>query len=288
MGLLSLEGPVWRRFARWGARGPQWVVRVASPVVGVLVCTLAPRRRVEIARNLRRVRGPRGRLRDGVDVARTFANYASCLAEVLASRPGDAVRSRAEVRGRSHLHGALADGRGVLVVTAHTAGWESAGSILARELGLRVVIAERSERDARAAAIQDAARRHRGLTVAHVGDDPFSALPLVRHLREGGAVAFQMDRVPGRVRARGVTMFGEPARVPEGPLRLSALTGAPIVPVFASRRGYGLYEVVVCPAIRLARSSGEAELDAAAQELADALCAFARSRPTHWFHFSTE
>jgi KDO2-lipid IV(A) lauroyltransferase len=223
-----------------------------------------------------------------MDVARTFANYAACLADVLGGRHAGATSSHAVVSGESHLGDALADERGVLLVTAHTGGCESAGALLSRNLGAPVTIVERAERDAGARAIQDDARRRQGLRVVHVGEDPLSALPLIGHLREGGVVALQMDRVPAGVRARSVTMFGESARVPEGPLRLAALTGAPVVPVFSARRGHRRYEVLVGRPIRLARSAGDAELDAAAQEVADALCAFVRSHPTQWFHFSTE
>jgi lauroyl/myristoyl acyltransferase len=124
--------------------------------------------------------------------------------------------------------------------------------------------------------------------VTHVGDDPMCALPLARHLREGGAVALQVDRVPAGMRAREVTMFGAPARVPEGPLRLAALTGAPIVPVFAARVAYKRYLVRVQPAIRLPRSPEGRELDAAAQVLASALEAFVVAHPTQWFHFRAD
>lgn len=289
MGVLSLEGPVWRWLARWGAsRGPEWFVRGAPPVIGLVVCAFAPRRRGAIARNLRRVRGHRAPLRDAVDVARTFANYAACLTDILGARPDGQGRDRAEVVGDLHLRDALADGRGVLLVTAHTGGWEAAGAILSRDWGLRVMIVERAEREAGARAIQDEARRRRGLLVAHVGDDPLSALPLVRHLREGGAVALQMDRVPVGVRARDVTMFGAHAQVPEGPIRLAVLTGAPILPVFAARLGHHRYEVVVRSPIRMTRSASEAEVDSAAQELADAFSSFVRLRPTQWFHFIVE
>src|SRR5260370_30374464 len=83
MDALSLDGYFWRRMARFGARGPEWFARFAPPLIGVAVCALAPARRQAILRNLRRVRGQRGAIRDACDVARTFAHYASCLTEVL-------------------------------------------------------------------------------------------------------------------------------------------------------------------------------------------------------------
>ena len=88
----------------------------------------------------------------------------------------------AVVRGDLHLLDALAAKRGLVFATVHTAGWEAVGPLLGKSMGLRVMIAEHAERDAAAGRIQDDARRAHGVLVAHVGDDPFSALPLVRHL----------------------------------------------------------------------------------------------------------
>jgi lauroyl/myristoyl acyltransferase len=283
---LALDGAMWRRAARWGSsRMPEWFVRVAPPVVGLVVFALAGEPRRRVVRTLRTVRGEAPALRDTLDSARTFVAYASCLAEILGAGSPRGRLPRVVVHGELHVVDALAERRGVILATAHTGGWESVGPLLTRDLGLKVMIAESPEADAGARAIQDAARRAQGLLVAHVGEDPLSALPLARHLREGGAIAFQIDRSPRGQRARDVTLFGAPGRVPEGPLRLAELTGAPIVPVFAARTGHRRYEVHVSPPQRLARGATPAELDRAAQALADAMQAFVQARPTQWFHF---
>ncbi len=282
---FELDGALWRRLARWGSSRPEWFVRVAPPVVGVAAWALAAERRRFVQDNLRRVQGRRGALRDTVDVARTFVSYASCLAEVLGSGSPRGRLPEAVVCGELHLVDALADGRGIVFATAHTAGWEAVGPLLARDHGLRVMVAARPERDPSAGLIQDRARSGQGLLVAHVGDDPLSALPLARHLRSGGAVALQIDRSPQRQRARDVVLFGARARVPEGPLRLAALTGAPLVCVFAARTGHRRYLVNLEPPIRIPRFATEAEMDTAAQSLASALERFVRARPTQWFHF---
>jgi KDO2-lipid IV(A) lauroyltransferase len=246
---------------------------------------LAPGPRRRVVHNLRRVRGERGALRDGVDVSRTFATYASCLAEILAAGSPRAALPKAIVRGKPYVFDALADQRGLIFVTAHTAGWETVGPLLSRDHALRLMIAEARERDVATSAIQDEARRAHGLLIAHVGDDPLSALPLVRHLRDGGVVALQIDRVPRQVRARSVALFDAPGQIPEGPLRLAMLTEAPIVPIFAARTGHRQYELVAFPPIRLTRASTELEVDAAARAMAHAMQSFVRANPTQWFHF---
>jgi lauroyl/myristoyl acyltransferase len=284
----DLDGSFWRRAARWGAQGPEWFVRVAPPVLGLIACAVATERRRAIAANLRRVRGRRAPLREAADVARTFVTYASCLTEVLGGVSGPRRTSQAIVRGELHLEDALALGRGVILVTAHTAGWETVGPLLARDRRVALMIVEASEHDAAANAIQDDARSTVGLRVVHVGDDPLSALPLVKHLHDGGAVALQIDRAPRTARAREVTMFGERGWIPEGPLRLAAMTRAPIVPVFVARSGHRRYEVAVTAAMRLERGAGPDAFGAAAQELAARLERFVRAHPTQWFHFRSE
>jgi lauroyl/myristoyl acyltransferase len=285
-GALSLEGSLWRNLARWGSsRGPEWFVRVSPPLVGLVACGIAAERRRHVLHNLWRVRGRAGTVRDALDVARTFVTYASCLAEILGASSPRRRLPEAVVWGEPHVQDALADGRGVVLVTAHTAGWEAIGSLLCRDHALRVMIVEQAEANPTARTIQDEARQAHGLLVAHVGEDPLSALRLASHLRGGGIVALQIDRVPRWMRARRVMMFGDAALVPEGPLRLAMLTGAPLVPVFASRTGHRRYDIVAQAPVRIRRAATGAELDAAAQSLADALESFVRLRPTQWFHF---
>jgi KDO2-lipid IV(A) lauroyltransferase len=141
------------------------------------------------------------------------------------------------------------------------------------------------ERDGRAQALQDNARDRAGVRVAHVGDSPLDALPLLAHLRRGGVLAMQVDRLPRGMRGRDVELFGEPFRIPEGPLVLAALSSAPILPVFTRRLGFMEYEVLLGEAIELPRKPPAEALDRAARHLAAEMERFVRANPTQWFHF---
>jgi len=142
------------------------------------------------------------------------------------------------------------------------------------------------ERDASARELSDSGRlAHGGLDIVHVGEDPLASLPLLRQLRAGGVVAMQVDRVPRGMSARRVTLFGRPGAVPEGPLRLAQLTGAPIVPVFSARSGHRRYAVYVRDPVTVSRHADDNEIDTAAQRLADALGEFVSAHPTQWFPF---
>ena len=285
------DGLLWRRFARLGAaHGPDWLVEHSPKFIGVCAALLLPSSRATVRDNLRRIRrgrgAPLGRLREALDVAQTFTTYAGCLAEVLSNGSKNAATPHLELSGQVHMERALAEGKGVILVTAHTAGCELALPLLREHKGLDVVMVMEPERDGGARELHDRARRVTGMQVAHVGADPFASLPLLHRLRDGAALALQIDRVPPGMRGLSVRLFGEEAQIPEGPLRLAQLSGAPIVPIFCARLGYRSYRAEMFEPEHVPRRPGAGMLEATAQRLADVMGDFVRRYPTQWLHFA--
>jgi KDO2-lipid IV(A) lauroyltransferase len=173
----------------------------------------------------------------------------------------------------------------MILATAHTGGWQVAGLALEKMLGLKMLVVMRRERDARAQALQEAARERAGVSFAYVGDDPMESLGLLGHLRRGGVVAMQVDRLPPGMRGRAAELFGAPFAIPEGPLRLAAVSAAPILPIFTRRLGYMEYDVQAARPVHLPRRPETKDLDAAATSILGAMEAFVRANPTQWFHF---
>jgi KDO2-lipid IV(A) lauroyltransferase len=171
-------------------------------------------------------------------------------------------------------------------VTAHTAGWDAVGPVLGGFYDLELVLVMRAEADRDARELHDSARRSGGLCIAHVGDDPLASLPLLAKLRKGSVVAMQIDRAPPGMRVRRVRLFGREGGMPEGPIRLAQLSGAPILPVFCARLGPRSYVAEASPPLFVARRADEGRIDVVAQELADLLTRFVRRHPTQWFHFA--
>jgi lauroyl/myristoyl acyltransferase len=284
---LALDGAFWRRAAWLGAScAPAWFVRWAPPVIGAAIALMAPHLRRRISTHLARARGRVGAVRDAVDVVHTFSNFASCLTEVLSSGSKNGGPPEATVRSDPGAERVLSSRGGAIMATAHTAGWESLGALLARDHRKQVLIVMQRERDEHARELQDTLRKlPRGVQILHVGGDPLASLPLIRHLQGGGVVAVQIDRVPAGMAGRSVQLFGRPGAIPEGPLRLAQLTGAPIVPVFSARTGHRRYLVQVHEPIDVPRHAGARAIAAAAQSLADALGEFVSAHPTQWFPF---
>ncbi|WP_235879717.1 lysophospholipid acyltransferase family protein [Polyangium aurulentum] len=284
---LRFDSAFWRRTMVEGVRrGPDAFVRYSPPLIGLAFGAALPAVRDRVRTNLRRVLGPRPYVQEMADVGAVFANYASCLTEamLLGTERGHGIVAHA--RGVEHYEACMAEGKGLIIATAHTGGWEAAGPMMSKVHPGEVVVVMARERDERARALQDELRERAGVRVVHIGETALDALPLLRHLKTNAVVAMQIDRVPPGMRAREVTLFGAPWQAPEGPLTIAALSGAPIMPVFTRRMGFLEYELVAHPPIRLPRKPSGAELDAAAQQMMDAMGAFLEAHPTQWFHFS--
>jgi KDO2-lipid IV(A) lauroyltransferase len=297
--VLTHDSLFWRRLARFGAaHGPEWWVRYSPAFFGCAAAVAVPSARRAVLANLRRVRGRRGAFEEALDVARTFSAYAGCLAEVLSNGSKNARLPDAAVIGKQHLEEAVAPKRGVVLVTLHTAGWETVGTILAREHPIELVMAMARERNDGARRLHDEARAASGLHVTHIDGDPLASLALLHHLRRGRMVGLQLDRVPPGVRTRDVNLFAGAVRgairgairgtIPEGPLRLAAVSGAPVLPLFCARAGYRKYIIDVRRPIFLPRRPVEAELAAASQVLADEMSLFLQAHPTQWFNFGPD
>ncbi len=284
------DSALWRKAFRAGVSwGPEPFIRYSPLVFGVLFGAAMGDVRGRVLANLRRVHGPRPLHVELAEVAQVFMNFACSMTDAFAIAEGRRHMLVAERKHDEHFTAALAEGRGVIAATAHTGGWQVAPSLVKQHHPeAEMVIVMNHERDERAQRIQDGARDRAGIRLIHVGRNPLDALPLLHHLRRGGVVAMQVDRLPEGMRGRQVSFFGKPWSIPEGPLQLAALSGAPIVPSFSRRLGYMAYDILSLPPVRVSRRPDAATLDKGAQELAFAMESFVRENPTQWFHFGME
>lgn len=286
-GAYAADGTFWRSMAAMGARRfPRWWMRYSPPLFGVAAAVAMPRARRAVRANLTRVRGPAPAWRDSLDTARTFSTYASCLSEVLARGSKNDAPVQATFDGSEHMHAAVAHGKGVLLLTMHTAGWEMATPMFAESTNVDVLVVMTHERSARAQAIQDEARAAMGTKSIRIGDDVLSALPIMRHLQRKGAVGLQIDRPPPNGRTIAIDLFGRPYDIPEGPLRIAQVSGAPMLPVFSARLGFRSYHVRTYPPMTVGRRATEADIARAAQAIGDCMGDFLSRFPTQWFQFS--
>jgi len=262
------------------------VIEHSPKFFGTAFALALPETRQRVLRNLRRVKGQRSFLAEQRDVVQTFTSYASCLAESLGIDRSDGQNTELTLIGREHLRSALEVGRGVILVTAHIGPWDSAARLLSKDFSADVIVVMLAEADEAARKVHDAVRQRSGVRVMHVGEHPLDAIPLLRHVRGGGVVAIQLDRAAPGGRALAVELFGGEESMPEGPFRLAALSGAPVVPIFAHRLGYFRYEFSIEAPIWVPRQATQSELQSAAARAALAMQTFISRHPTEWFHFA--
>jgi len=131
-----------------------------------------------------------------------------------------------EAASRAVLDAAVAEGRGVLFISAHLGPWEAvAGSLVAAGVPLTVIA--REGYDARFTKLYEQLRGKLGVRAIYRGS-PGAHVGIVRTLRQGGVLGIPMDlrsRVPSVV----APFLGVPADTPIGPARIALRTGAEIV-----------------------------------------------------------
>jgi KDO2-lipid IV(A) lauroyltransferase len=275
-----------RKLAYWGARyGTTSFVTNSPKVIGIAFAALLVNQRRVVLDNLRRILGRRSFFTEQRDVAATFSQYAACLAEALGFERMQQDDIRYHVSGGSHLSTLVENRSGFIVLTAHSGAWDLAARHLQEQLRRPVMIAMSREPNAAARSFQDTIRLRRGIEIAHVGEDAFEGLALLRHLRGGGVVAVQVDRMPPGSRAITSELFGKSFLFPAGPFQLARLARVPVVSVFCARLGYFEYEVNVNRPISIGTRPGDVEVEAAVRSVSEELEEFLKRYPTQWFNF---
>lgn len=221
---------------------------------------------------------------------RSYARY-WCEAFRLPSMDRADVLARMDpnVSGMSPLFEALEQGRGVVAALPHSGNWDLAGLWFVetqRRLGRTprfTTVVERLRPESLFRRFV-AYREGLGFEVLAAGGresgGPAVYRTLVQRLREGGLVCLVADR---DLSASGleVSFFGEPARLPTGPARLAARTGALLVPAFPSFTPDGWAATLGDP-IPVPAPGGRDDVAKATQALADALAALIATAPHDW------
>lgn len=254
---------------------PEAVAHAVAAVCAWLAYHFAGSTRRNLARNLARVVG-----RDQLDthVRAAFASYARYWAESFraADMDPDDLHRRTTTSGFEHLDGALERGRGVVVLLAHHGSWDVCGmwgeshgyhlAVVAEVLRPRALF-EKFVRLREAVGMEVVPLRR--------GEDLVGRLEEV--LAENHLVGLLAER---DLTGKGpvVRLFGEEARIPRGPVRLSQRTGAAIVPLSMLQLPGRRWHLAVSPEVDVAGL----ELDEAAQRVAGALEDIIRLAPAQW------
>jgi KDO2-lipid IV(A) lauroyltransferase len=258
-----------------------WGLWVGRRLGDLAYCVL-PGRRAAARENLLRAFGgeqPRRELRRICKESFRHLGMTFVEACTFFFRPPSVMLSRVEVEGVDHLRAAVAQGRGVLLLTAHFGNWELLAaanvqtgyplSVVARPLDSpvldRLVVRFREGGGVEVIPKRRAVRR------------------VLEALRRGSMVGILLDQNTSRREGVFVPFFGDLASTSKSLAVLAFASGAPVVPVFIHREPHGRHRVVVEPAIP-PPSTGDRERDILAFTAAFASIVEARIRqwPGQW------
>ena len=189
------------------------------------------------------------------------------------------------VHGHEQYDAAVAAGQGLIVVTAHMGSFEvGLAELAAQGKKLNVIF----RRDAQGAfERQRSGLRERLGVVEHPIDDGWTLWMRLRDaLAAGEAVIFQGDRVMPGQRGRKLPFLHGHLELPPGPVKLSRLTGAPILPIFSTRRADGKIDLHIEPPITAADDCDDGVRgDPLLTKLAKVVEKYVRTYPEQWLMF---
>ena len=248
-----------RALARGLARWPQaWLLRLAVVLAWLAHPLLQGRRRIA-ARNLALCFPDLDRREQRRLLRATMRDTVAGALETLRAwfAPAEALRGLCEVDGLEHLRAALAEGRGVLLVTGHMPHFELSGRLLGEALGRKVALHARRHNDPCLDQWIDGARR--GAFSRTIAKKDKAAL--LAALREGEAVLYLGDQ-DFSYHHVFVPFFGVPAATVTALPELMQASGALALPLWMQRNGDGRYSLRIEPPWR-DWPTGEARADAA-------------------------
>ncbi len=199
----------------------QWL----GAILGWKVGTVLRIRRAVVDRNLARAfpeRSPAWR-RHTARACYVHLGRESVAMVRLAGLATEEVAARTTVVGLDALRQALAEGRGVVMVTGHLGNWEVGGAALAAS-GVPVLAVAKGMANRRFGAALTATRARLGVGTVDVREAPRKVM---RALRGGGAVALVADQDARRAGVF-VPFFGTPASTARGPALFAVRAGCPL------------------------------------------------------------
>ena len=248
------------------------------------VAPAARRASFEFARHLGRGKTGPGRLWFAF---RHFYTYGLLMLDRVAIlAAGQAGKYQIEFIGEDNIRDALREGNGVVLLTAHLGNWEAMGHLLTRlDAPFCMVMFEHV--DEKLKKTMEEMARHRSFRILHTDGSPAAAAAILAALRDGEIVGMMGDRVLAG-ESVAVPFLGGDIELPVGGYVVAAAARAPMVHVFAVRRGwrrYSFHGSVAQHHTYTNRREKRRDLERWATEFSREVEVFARRYPYQWGNF---
>jgi KDO2-lipid IV(A) lauroyltransferase len=280
--VVDLVTPAYKGAAQLARLVPGSVASAAARGLGRLAVRVAPERRAQVERNLRRVDPTlHGRALERL-VQETFVSYARYYEESF-RLPGT---SAADLdagfthEGYEHLERALASGAGAIMAMPHLGGWEWSGFWLTQVKGVPVTAVVEKLDPPELFEWFVGLRQSFGFEIVALG--PQAGTATARALKANHVLALLCDRDLSGTGPE-VEFFGERTTLPGGPATLALRTGAAILPTAIYFDGPSSRHAVVLPALDTTRQGKlRDDVQRVTQDLAGALEVLIRKAPEQW------
>jgi len=193
--------------------------------------------------------------------------------------PPDRWERHFRVTGRRHVREALARGRGVLMLTAHTGNWELLPIVGAMaRLPVHIVF-----RPLDVPLLDRLIGRLRSRFGARLIPARNGLFAILRALRRNECAALLMDQNVDWYDGVFVDFFGRRACTNKGLALIAQRTGAPVIPVFLAREGRGFAAAFGPPIDPVESGDPVRDVEDTTQRYNRAIEAFVRRHPDQWF-----
>jgi predicted LPLAT superfamily acyltransferase len=214
-----------------------------------------------------------------------FLSFGRALIDRTAILAGNTQPFSFSFDGENLLRDALAEGRGVLLLTAHLGNWEAGGALLSR-LNVPITVTGFDRESAAVRSQLDHSSKAKFRLLPLTGS-PTDVIPLVAALRRGEIVAMLGDRAYGSASAE-VPFLGGEASFPVGAYVMAAIAGAPLIHVFSLSETRGRYRLFAFPPQRPQlppHDRRDAYLRECAARFSRDLEAVLKRDPLQWYNF---
>jgi len=191
------------------------------------------------------------------------------------------------IEGEALMRAQVKLGHGAFLMGAHMGSFEVTGSVGRRQPGLHVAMAMYEDNARKINAILAAINPKASPDIISLGHID-AMLRIAERLDAGAFVGILGDRTLGDEPVHAVTILGERAYLPIGPMRAAAILRRSVIFMLGLYRGGNHYHVVFEPVAdfsALTPGTRDAAVRAAVERYAQLLDRYCRSDPYDWFNF---
>ncbi len=222
--------------------------------------------------------GPEARERIAREAFRHFVRFA-WETLILLIAPLSYINRRVVIWGQEHMARALAQGRGLICIAAHSGNWEYTVMGYALKFGPVAVVAREMDHP-RGRALARYLRQRPGNWMV---DKQKGLKDILGHLKRNHIVGIVIDQNTTTAGGLLVDFFGKPARTTPVAARLARHRDIPVVPTLSRRLPDGRHLMVVMPPVPMEKTADpEADIRRHLELQNRTIEAWVRACPEQW------